>query len=346
VGGERAAATPSVGIEGELYQACGERSIALERIASALAVRRAAGRPPPGGRAIALAVQAGGVAQPWPRAWSAVGSDDDVKQRFGAWLANPAGLRGTRRCGIGRAIDASQRNIVTAVTVDALAELTPLPRRSRVGSWVSLDAHISASASEAAVVLLGPDGAPKRVFASLSDGAVRSRFNLDRAGEWSVQVVATLASGPEPVLEARLFAGDEAEPSPAEPNFLPEGLGDVQVLMRSLMAERRERGLGPLKRSDDLDRIATRHAAQMAERGDALHDAGDGDPVERAHAAGIAARLVGENVARAETAALAHRALWESPSHRGNMLSRHFRRIGVGVVKKDGVVWVVELFTD
>jgi uncharacterized protein YkwD len=62
--------------------------------------------------------------------------------------------------------------------------------------------------------------------------------------------------------------------------------------------------------------------------------------------AGVAVRLVAENVARARDAAAAHRALWDSPSHRGNMLSPELGRVGVGVVRADGALWVAELFTD
>src|SRR5437764_1249808 len=72
----------------------------------------------------------------------------------------------------------------------------------------------------AAVVLLGPDGAPRRVLATLgADGAIRSRFRLDRTGVWKVQVLATLASGPEPVLEAVLLAGSGEAPEESAPDL-------------------------------------------------------------------------------------------------------------------------------
>jgi len=59
--------------------------------------------------------------------------------------------------------------------------------------------------------------------------------------------------------------------------------------------------------------------------------------------AGLHVRVCGENVAHAETLALAHRALYASPSHRANLLSSSFDRIGVGVVRDaDGSVWVTE----
>jgi uncharacterized protein YkwD len=75
------------------------------------------------------------------------------------------------------------------------------------------------------------------------------------------------------------------------------------------------------------------------------HDAGDGAPIERLRSAGIEPREAGENVAHAATVALAHRALWASPSHRANMLRRDFDRVGVAVARDErGEAWIVETF--
>jgi uncharacterized protein YkwD len=84
----------------------------------------------------------------------------------------------------------------------------------------------------------------------------------------------------------------------------------------------------------------------MRRSGRTAHDVGDGSPVERV-ARVIAARRVGENVARARTLQRAHRVLWDSPSHRGNVLDAGFDALGIGVVRTDdGDVVVCELFVD
>jgi hypothetical protein len=50
-------------------------------------------------------------------------------------------------------------------------------------------------------------------------------------------------------------------------------------------------------------------------------------------------------VASAATPEGAHRALWASPSHRGNLLDRGYERAGVAVVRdSSGRVWVTQLF--
>jgi uncharacterized protein YkwD len=83
----------------------------------------------------------------------------------------------------------------------------------------------------------------------------------------------------------------------------------------------------------------------MAAAHDLAHDAGDGSPVDRLRAAGLDARDVGENVAHAPSIALAHRALWASPSHRANLLGAEFDRVGVAVSRDErGDSWVAETF--
>jgi uncharacterized protein YkwD len=83
----------------------------------------------------------------------------------------------------------------------------------------------------------------------------------------------------------------------------------------------------------------------MMRAGELGHDEGDGDVRERVREAGIDVTEIGENVAHAANLALAHRALWSSPSHRANMLGTRFGRLGVGVVADaDGTVWLTEVF--
>jgi uncharacterized protein YkwD len=52
-------------------------------------------------------------------------------------------------------------------------------------------------------------------------------------------------------------------------------------------------------------------------------------------------------VAHARSIARAHRVLWASPSHRGNLLDPSFSKFGIGVARdSDGSVWVCELFSN
>jgi uncharacterized protein YkwD len=248
---------------------------------------------------------------------------------------------------------ADGRRALAVIAVDALADLAPLPTRARTGEWLTLVATMGAHARAAEVIVLGPGGNPRRVPASLEGSLLQARFAPDRPGEFRVQALAELDEGPRPAVEATVFA--DAEPpatvadSSAPGEDLAEGLeirDDAQRLARMLDGARALSGLRALHRDQRLDDLARSHALRMAARRDLAHDAGDGDPLERLNAEGLDAARVGENVAHATTVALAHRALWASPSHRANLLDPSFSRVGVGVARDArGDAWVAELFT-
>ena len=94
-----------------------------------------------------------------------------------------------------------------------------------------------------------------------------------------------------------------------------------------------------LRLSDSLTRKAHRHSARMAEEGTIFHhsclsclvSSWDWD-------------ALGENVGVGSTVRSVHRALMDSRPHRRNILSGAFTRVGVGVVRSGGRVWVTEIF--
>lgn len=53
---------------------------------------------------------------------------------------------------------------------------------------------------------------------------------------------------------------------------------------------------------------------------------------------------IGENVGYAPTVRRMNRWFLHSPPHRANILSRHFTRVGIGIVRSGGSVWVTEIF--
>jgi uncharacterized protein YkwD len=77
------------------------------------------------------------------------------------------------------------------------------------------------------------------------------------------------------------------------------------------------------------------------------HDLGAGSPVTRVEAAGLVVNSAGENLARAGGVAGAHRAIWDSPAHRSNLLSPHYDAIGIGWARdRLGTLWVCQLLAD
>jgi hypothetical protein len=260
--------------------------------------------------------------------------------------------------------------VAAAVVVDVVADLSALPTRVRLGQWMKLKAQVDAvpeafgdvdeGASAAQVVLLGPRGLPRSALTRRSGRDVESTFNLDQPGLWRVQVVAGRVGAPRPVLESWVFVDETPSLELAlrkAPGEQISGVGTDhrRVLLDMLNAARLSEGLPPLRRDPDLDRLAQAHAEAMRAARRTAHDVGGGSPAQRLAQAGLRAARVGENVAHATSLALAHRALWDSPSHRGNVLFGGYQSVGLGVAgldrgkpvaSGDSDLWVCQLFVD
>ena len=297
-------------------------------------------------------LRAAGDPHVWPRAFSiaSTGLDDqELQRRLQTWMSGWATL-GTKRCGVAKGSKADGTTVLSAVAIDALADMTSLPVTARVSQWITLEARMLVPATDARVVLLGPRGGPRSVVASLSGSTIRSTFSVDQPGQWLVQVLATVSTGPRPVLDALVFAG-VAPPSEFTRQSVPgedaaaKAKDDAAAIFEMLNAARAAEGKRTLTRDGALDRLAKVHSDEMAKVNMVGHNVGTGDPAQRIQAAGIKAKVAGENVAAAAGVQNAHRALWASPSHRSNMLSEDFAKVGVAVTRDaEGRVWVTQLF--
>ena len=331
----------------------GAADAALAEVAARTARRQIEGGSLLHADELAFHLRASGDPHVWPRAWSITGGgldDEDVARRIKAWTA-PWNTLGVRRCGISRIPGPDGNTVIAVVAIDALADLSPLPTVARVGQWLTLDGSMLVPASDAKVVLLGPRGAPRTVPASLSGDRIHASFSVDQPGAWVIQVLATVSTGPRPVLEAMVYAGTTpptqfvAAAAPGE-SAAQGAKDDDDGMLRMINAARATEQQRPLLRDGMLDKIARAHSEEMLKARLVGHDVGTGDPSVRLRAAGVSAHVAGENVATANSLENAHRALWSSPSHRGNMLLDQFTHVGVAVVRAaDGMVWVTEMFS-
>lgn len=338
--------------ENALLALCGPADTALMDVASIVAKRQLDGAHNLTADEVAFALRASGDPHVWPKAWSLSGEnldDGDVATRFTTFI-NSTRTLGKRRCGVSRQNGNGAASAATVITIDALADLSPLPTSARVGQWINLEGVMLVPASGVQVVLLGPRSAPKTVPSSLAGGRIRSTFSVDQPGLWLVQVLATVSTGPRPVLEATIYAGQkppsEFVRAPVPGEEAGRGISDpADAMLRMINAARVAEGRRPLSRDPALDGVARTHSERMKNARLLGHDVGGGDPRARLEAAGISASVAGENVASAGTLENAHRALWASPSHRGNLLLERFTRVGIAVVQgADGAVWVTEMF--
>jgi hypothetical protein len=335
-------------VERSVLAKCGTGEAALMATARVLLARKLAGRPLPEIDGIGEVQRAEGEPHPWPRAWAvrAHTLGDAAMAKLDAWLGD---TWRTRRCGVASGTGGDGNTSLVVVTVDALADLAPLPTRARTGQWLTLEARMRTAVSGATVVVLGPNGGTHTVPSWIEGSTVRARFAAEAPGRLSVQVVADLPAGPRPVIEADVFvdvdpsAMPAAGPAPGEDAVA--GGADDDALARMVAAARSAAGLGVLARDGRLDAVARAHAQHMMAARELAHDVGDGDPSDRLRQAGLDAHGLGENVAHAPTVPLAHRALWRSVSHRMNLLRPDFDRMGLAVVRDpSGDAWVVEVF--
>lgn len=110
-------------------------------------------------------------------------------------------------------------------------------------------------------------------------------------------------------------------------------------MLHLLNQTRRNHDLPILRLNGELSHDAWRHSKRMAERNKLFHTADLYDAVRAYHPS-----TWGESVGVAGTLRRV-RTLWmQSSDHRANILKPRFRRIGVGVVKARGMVWVTAIF--
>ncbi len=337
-----------------LQTLCGPADAALRAVAQRLAMDDKFGYRPDDLDRLAFALRASGSPYVWPRAWSLTVPDNQPESNvlwshFERWLygVNEAGQR---RCGVW-SVKSQGVTTYAAVVSNVVADVTkPLPTRVRTGQWLDVQVQLLRDATEAKVILEGPRGEPVSVPASIIDNQVRARFPIAAPGPWLIQVLATMDTGPRPVVEVQVFADTEPplqlESLPAPGESSRATVTDAAASLYAMLnAARFEEGRKALVRDARLDRLAYEHAAAMLAAGQIGHDVGDGSPKSRLENAGIFANLAGENVAHAADVVRTHRALWASPSHRSNILHRGFRNVGLAVIRaEDNTVWSCELF--
>ncbi len=331
---------PTVAAPADLPWLACRRDPSLERAAAYLAARRAQGKKAPTARGLELTLRRFGSPLPSPQASVLSGKalgDDDLRARIH--------ISPQARCGVRDATGPDGVRTVVLVAAESHAVLEAIPTRARVGQFLTLRATTDPGIRSVRVYLTAAGGNVHTTPVSTdSTGAFVARFAVDAPGMVTAQVVADLADGPRPVLEALVFAGLEPQdPSEQEAEAPTAGDDHGNASLYEWLGQARG-GSPALARDDRLEAIAKAHSERMRARHVAAHDAGDGLPTDRVVRLGV--REVGENVAHARSLREAHGALLESPSHRANVLSGRFTHVGIGVAQDgDGSFWVTQLFT-
>ena len=99
------------------------------------------------------------------------------------------------------------------------------------------------------------------------------------------------------------------------------------------------RGSNDLRLDPELSKVAKVHTREMVRKNSLFHST----------STQLRNRItnwssLGENVGVGSTVSSLHSAFMDSPAHRENIMYSTFRHVGVGVIKKDGRMWVTVIF--
>ncbi len=159
--------------------------------------------------------------------------------------------------------------------------------------------------------------------------------------------------GGQAIVNTPLYIGSKI---PLLPNFFDLNErsffnGDIDVedareeLLEYINEAREDHGLDPVEISDELNDLAQDHSDDMAENNFFGHINLDGEtPNDRRLEAGINTG-VSENIAKDVDIIFAHEGLMRSASHRQNILTPEWERVGLGIVEEYGYIYITEEFS-
>jgi len=111
--------------------------------------------------------------------------------------------------------------------------------------------------------------------------------------------------------------------------------------------DRVAQGLGSLAWNDSLAAAAQDHAERMAAEGYLSHEyPGEGNVGARAARAGAHFREIAENIATGYSDEQVEQEWMHSTPHRHNILDPNLNAIGVGIVERNGMLYVAEDFAE
>ncbi len=131
-------------------------------------------------------------------------------------------------------------------------------------------------------------------------------------------------------------------------DYNPNNLSKRDLVIYYINEARKENGLKELQDDTDLNRLATLKSEDMVKNNYFLHTSPTlGTPFEMIKNYGLTYNYAGENIAGNTSMKAAVDKWMDSESHKKNILSTNYTKIGVGVTKSDKYGYViVALFTD
>jgi hypothetical protein len=112
---------------------------------------------------------------------------------------------------------------------------------------------------------------------------------------------------------------------------------NTSSILSAVNSARANAGRRPLSLQSDLSAVAYRWSQHMASTGTLAHNPSLTRQVSHW-------RWVGENVGYGPSWSAVEVAFMNSPAHRSNILDRDYSQIGIGVVVRNGRVWITQVF--
>lgn len=118
-----------------------------------------------------------------------------------------------------------------------------------------------------------------------------------------------------------------------------------QRMFYLLNLERKQAGLAALQWNNDAAQAARAHAHRMADHGELSHQF-QAEPglQQRLISTSVRFTSAAENIALADDEDEAHLGLMSSPGHRENILTTYYTAVGIGVIRRNGRLFVTEDF--
>jgi len=132
----------------------------------------------------------------------------------------------------------------------------------------------------------------------------------------------------------------------ADPTSSSQLTSDESELYTLVNQERKNQDLPLFTLDNHLIIAARKHSREMAKLGKLSHKFADELALApRLAQAGAHFDSVAENVANSDSPQSAHTEFMHSPGHRANLLNPAYNAIGIGIVEKDGQIYVTEDFS-
>ncbi|MGI0488111.1 CAP domain-containing protein [Pantanalinema rosaneae CENA516] len=139
-----------------------------------------------------------------------------------------------------------------------------------------------------------------------------------------------------------------SQQSPVPAQSVSTAAMEEQVRQR-INAIRQQQGLSELRQHEELAQVARNYSRRMAEQNFFAHQSPQGDTmVQRVESAGIAYRMVGENLFTStnipQPVPAAVNGWMNSPGHRANILRSEYQETGIGIWRQGNTYYFTQLF--